>query len=540
MPEVIQTGNIEAAQWTTAYVNALPDSSFAHVSGDVRKLPYKDKDGKVDLPHVRNALARLNQTQGISDDEKSKIRTKLQGALKNTTAANDDVLRTVNSIQADSTAELPDRVMLLRSGDFHTEKYGVIELTADDLQEMKVNFGNGLGMADEGQTGLPIDYGHKSGENAAGWIRGLEIEADSEGSSTLWGTNVEWSESGKRALAGKEYKCLSSDFYPRTFGQWVDPESGIVAKNVIVGAGLTNKPMFTGNKPVLASEADAAAEGVKTVIYINASEKSKEKNMDLDKLRVKDPDSLKGSEYKFIVENAADLDDAEREKFGLSKVTAAAEKDAEAKAAEDAKKAKEAEEAKKPKKVTASEVTGDEGLVAIEASDLKGMQDSIKALQAGTQASEEKEIKQEVVKAAARGAIKADRVDSWTKNILAAQGEDREALIEDLRSMASNPLIGRKFGSGQTEGDAAMDVEAEITKKVREMLASPEAKKEHLNAFEARKRILAADPELEERSALAARAVLGGFNPFETNWGTNAKGLQGVNPEVTNKTYAEN
>ncbi len=70
---------------------SFPDDCFAYVPDSAkgpdgrksdRKLPYKNKDGTVDLDHVRNALARLNQTQGISDAEKEKIRTMLQNILK--------------------------------------------------------------------------------------------------------------------------------------------------------------------------------------------------------------------------------------------------------------------------------------------------------------------------------------------------------------------------------------------------------------------------------------------------------------------------
>jgi hypothetical protein len=46
-----------------------------------RKLPYKNKDGSVDLAHVRNALTRLDQTTGIPSAEKDKIRRKLQDLL---------------------------------------------------------------------------------------------------------------------------------------------------------------------------------------------------------------------------------------------------------------------------------------------------------------------------------------------------------------------------------------------------------------------------------------------------------------------------
>lgn len=64
----------EKAVWTTAYVNDLPDGSFLYVeSGEKdgegkttprskRHFPYKDAAGKVDLPHLRNAIARIPQS----------------------------------------------------------------------------------------------------------------------------------------------------------------------------------------------------------------------------------------------------------------------------------------------------------------------------------------------------------------------------------------------------------------------------------------------------------------------------------------------
>jgi DNA-binding XRE family transcriptional regulator len=83
-----------AAVWTQAQINDLPDSSFAVIETggekdsegktkprSLRHLPYKDASGKVDLPHLRNALARLDQTS-ISSDLKKKARTKLENAAK--------------------------------------------------------------------------------------------------------------------------------------------------------------------------------------------------------------------------------------------------------------------------------------------------------------------------------------------------------------------------------------------------------------------------------------------------------------------------
>jgi hypothetical protein len=83
----------EKAVWSTAFVNNLPDSSFAYVEpGDKdgegktvprskRHLPYKDKSGKVDPAHVRNALARLTQTN-IPASAKASAKRKLLAAAK--------------------------------------------------------------------------------------------------------------------------------------------------------------------------------------------------------------------------------------------------------------------------------------------------------------------------------------------------------------------------------------------------------------------------------------------------------------------------
>lgn len=55
------------AVWSTAYINSLPDSSFAYIepgcdTKSCRHFPYKDANGKIDLPHLRNALSRAPQS----------------------------------------------------------------------------------------------------------------------------------------------------------------------------------------------------------------------------------------------------------------------------------------------------------------------------------------------------------------------------------------------------------------------------------------------------------------------------------------------
>ena len=69
-------------QWTYAYKCALPDPCFAFIEGDVRKLPIFDAKGRLSVPHVRNALARLSQTDLPSAAIRQRIHTKLAALLE--------------------------------------------------------------------------------------------------------------------------------------------------------------------------------------------------------------------------------------------------------------------------------------------------------------------------------------------------------------------------------------------------------------------------------------------------------------------------
>jgi len=82
------------ADWDTAYIDDLPDSAFAlikpggekdeggkTVPRTLRFLPYRNTAGGVDLPHLRNALARLPQTS-LSPAEKEEAQKVLDAAAK--------------------------------------------------------------------------------------------------------------------------------------------------------------------------------------------------------------------------------------------------------------------------------------------------------------------------------------------------------------------------------------------------------------------------------------------------------------------------
>ncbi|HVO23975.1 MAG TPA: hypothetical protein VMW56_10140 [Candidatus Margulisiibacteriota bacterium] len=76
-----------AEQWTRSYVAALPDSAFASVEATpdgkkLRHLPHHDRTGRVDLPHVRNALSRLPEVDWVDPANAAAARAHLKAHLE--------------------------------------------------------------------------------------------------------------------------------------------------------------------------------------------------------------------------------------------------------------------------------------------------------------------------------------------------------------------------------------------------------------------------------------------------------------------------
>jgi len=77
----------EAANWSRAYMNALPDEAFAVVEERpdgtrVRHLPHHDAQGRVDLPHLRSALSRLHQVHWVDPANAARARQHLLDHLR--------------------------------------------------------------------------------------------------------------------------------------------------------------------------------------------------------------------------------------------------------------------------------------------------------------------------------------------------------------------------------------------------------------------------------------------------------------------------
>lgn len=124
-----QASMLNFAVWDTAYINDLPDSSFAVIEGDYktgktdnkncRHLPFKDKSGKIDLPHLRNALARANQVKAVSGPEsdgalRSKAMSVLERYRKNLKGGKEESSIEINTIVLEDLNDVYEFMSLLQ------------------------------------------------------------------------------------------------------------------------------------------------------------------------------------------------------------------------------------------------------------------------------------------------------------------------------------------------------------------------------------------------------------------------------------------
>ncbi len=87
----------EKAVWTVAYINDLPDSAFLYIEPghekdeegktvprSARHFPYRNAQGEIDLPHLRNAIARIPQSNapGLDADKKRQLQERARRLLE--------------------------------------------------------------------------------------------------------------------------------------------------------------------------------------------------------------------------------------------------------------------------------------------------------------------------------------------------------------------------------------------------------------------------------------------------------------------------
>lgn len=230
----------EFAVWTTSYVNSLPDSAF--LLPDKRALPFRDKSGKIDVAHLRNAAARVNQVNGITADQISSIKARIQRLLGKGGEKTSEGL--LYSTEQFSLAD--DGLVWVHGFPYTTYKhprYGEVKFTPDDAKQMLDNFN-----ANVTRTDVPWNYDHgedrAKGNKASGWVRKLDVREDG-----LY-IGVEPTKEAMSELEDGQWKYSSIE----RRREWEDPETGDVHKNVLVGGAFTNTPFMRGIAPINFSE----------------------------------------------------------------------------------------------------------------------------------------------------------------------------------------------------------------------------------------------------------------------------------------------
>lgn len=132
-------------------------------------------------------------------------------------------------------------VTITRTGSFTDPRYGNFSITPTHLEQMVGNFNNRV----LGQD-VFLDVAHRPNDGAAGKFVRLSVE-----NGRLRGL-VEWTAFGVTAVKERGFTYLSAEYHEN----WTDNEKQQPHGCVLLGAGLTTRPVIKHLEPVLLSFAD--------------------------------------------------------------------------------------------------------------------------------------------------------------------------------------------------------------------------------------------------------------------------------------------
>lgn len=261
------------ATWSTAYVNDLPDSAFLHVESggekdsegkttprSLRHFPVKDQDGKVDLPHLRDALSRIPQSklpQGVKNAAAAKARKMLKGAggEKAATAIRPRVLvaRRGGSGPAMLAAALPGKA----PPEFQIFAPGINETDYGDFAFDSVSAAMVMQAYESDNKGpLKFDYNHGMTVPGAtaeqGKMAGTFVPEVRDGA--LWATKCDWTPEAQQRFEDGEY----DNYSPYFFWDWSDGDDAPRITK-LVNCALVNLPGLHNMRSIAAGAIAASA-----------------------------------------------------------------------------------------------------------------------------------------------------------------------------------------------------------------------------------------------------------------------------------------
>lgn len=360
-------------------------------------------------------------------------------------------VRQLIKIEADAqgNVDVPSRIHLMSAGNWKTPYHGNFEMTASDLSQMVEHFNQGIGLVDNSGR-APINYGHDQGGKAAGWINNLAVEGED-----LWG-DIEWTPAAKQSLLDGEWRYISPEWNPRTV-PWQNPQvAGEEVENVFNGAALTNIPLFTKLKPVMASR--DASHGVSD----NSIKANEGEDMDLSEIRVKTLDELTDEEKAFLVEHKDELTEEELKAFALVDAEEEAETETTEETAEEAATEETADEAEATEETEQAESTEEAAEVVVEEptqveasqkpqsisaarlAQLEAAEVRARELEASIATSQAQAI---MASAIASGKVKSDQAEAGVALLLASHGDQRAQLEAFIAALPESKLLADEQGT---------------------------------------------------------------------------------------------
>jgi hypothetical protein len=200
----------DKATWTAAAINDLPDSAFLYIEPggkkdedgktvprSLRHFPVRGPDGKVDLPHLRNAIARIPQADipaDLKDKLQARARRMLEEAQKGASLEADFELRgrllKAADEQADSKLHYvlnvvlePNPLEAEATRDTQGDAYGKADIwqarrsymKSQALGLMHEQLAKGVALLDNWVTPVAFEFGGQKVAEGS-WLVGAEID----------------------------------------------------------------------------------------------------------------------------------------------------------------------------------------------------------------------------------------------------------------------------------------------------------------------------------------------------------------------------
>lgn len=198
------------------------------------------------------------------------------------------------------------RIEVFKSGSWKTEK-GSFSLSANDFGQMVDNYNNDV-RPHSSTHGLPIDEEH-SKQAAIGWLKEPKVEANDKGGTSLF-MDAHWTRRGMQMVKDGTYKFFS----PEVHFVHPDPEGVLpTLRNVLMGGGATNRPLFKSLAGIPALTASDGTSDPDNKVYVNNDKK--ELAVDLSTIRGKKNEDVTADERKVLDAAKDQLNDEEKGRF---------------------------------------------------------------------------------------------------------------------------------------------------------------------------------------------------------------------------------